>query len=659
MAASLVITIRADRSKVDTWSVAPTVLLSVCAAVSTMMVRAAFRSAIDIFWWSSVCSKRGVDMEELHAIWDIGYNPRSLAAPSSFKASLQPLLRSTASLVLLMAAVGPLLQRAITIGLDTESTAWTGSIPIRREPMWNLTTQGGLNGGFDWNAQPYEGTFAQVADELQQRQPIVLPRSSELCPDNSTCTTSVTVAGFRRSCTESSMPSANITSLKPARRLAIVNANDHYCPSTGSHADRVYEGDLYCTVLETRFQLEFMQIYPPNTDHADGSDPQYDNPEDLGLDQRLPPTVLGYRSYIRRDIDTDTISVRDCNFATAFVTLPIQVTSRNVVTLLSSHTGPQNGSIDPSNLREDRHTIELIPSPFLWSPNSAILDGVGQLMTDLYGGATFLDTNEGTQLIQGIGARQFINQSSIMTRTNFNNTRGGALRGTDLAYNDPLDAFTDTLEEISLRYAVKSLATDQESRDKLENYIHPPNMPTDEFRSDNRSAAAESMKTTISSQQNVTVDQSTIVAIYKVNYVYTVIAVGCVYLEVLLTLALLRSWKRLGREFSMSPLEIAKAFNAPILEHVNSNSTGVQISRDLPRMVVRYGESNEAPAIRRGTIRRKPVAKTKSTGIDGGETANLTVNSDIATGSRETRKLLIGPLDQVSTPVKCRKTSYD
>ena len=359
MAASLVITIKANQSKVDTWSVAPTVLLSVCAAISTMMVRAAFGSAADIFWWSSVCSKRGVDMEELHAIWDIAYNPRSLATPSSIKASLQPLLRSTASLVLLMAAVGPLLQRAITIDLDTESPAWVGPISIRREPMWNLTTHGGLNGGFDWNAQPYEGTFAQVAEELQQRQPIVLPESGDLCPSNSTCTTSVIVAGFRRTCNESSMPPASISSLKPARRISIANADDLYCPSTGSHADSVGEGSLYCTALETRFQLEFLQIYPPNVDQVDTSDPQYDNPEDMGLDRYLPPTVLGYRSYIRADMDTDAISVRSCNFATAFVSLPIQITNRNVVTLLSSRIDRRDGSLDHSSLQGGRHTIEL------------------------------------------------------------------------------------------------------------------------------------------------------------------------------------------------------------------------------------------------------------------------------------------------------------
>ncbi|GAB7330995.1 hypothetical protein MBLNU13_g02500t1 [Cladosporium sp. NU13] len=155
--------------------------------------------------------------------------------------------------------------------------------------------------------------------------------------------------------------------------MAIVNAEDHYCSSTGSHADSVNEGDLYCTVLEARFQLELLQIYPPNADQADAVDPQYDSPEDLALDQ-----------------DTDTISVRDCNFATAFVSLPIQITNRNVVTLLSLHIDHQNGSLDPSSRQGDRQTIESIPSPFLWSPNSAILDDVGQLMTDLYGGVIFL-----------------------------------------------------------------------------------------------------------------------------------------------------------------------------------------------------------------------------------------------------------------------------
>lgn len=108
----------------------------------------------------------------------------------------------------------------------------------------------------------------------------------------------------------------------------------------------------------------------------------------------------------------------------------------------------------------------------------------------------------------------------------------------------------------------------------------------------------------------------------------------------------------------MSPLEIAKAFNAPILQDVNSNSTGVQISRALPKVVVRYGEFNETPAPRRETIRRKPVAKIENTEFYGGETTNLNANPEPAAGGGEARKLLIETVDQVSTPVERHKTYY-
>ena len=657
MAISIFITIKANNSKVDTWYISPTVLLSICAAISTMMVRAAFGSATDIFWWSTVCSRRGVDVAKLHAIWDIAHNPTSLAAPSSLKTSPQPLLRSSASLVLLMAIVGPLLQRAMTVKIATEPTLRAGSLPIRRAPMWNLTTQGGDLGGFDWTIQPYEETYAQVAEELQQRRPIVLGQSWDACPANSTCTTNVTVAGFRRTCSESSISSVNITSLKPARYLVLGRGEPHTCPTTGSDDNKTY-----CDLMDTRYQLEFLQIYPPNGARADNLDIQYDNPEDLGLDRNLPPAVLGYTSYTRQDINTDIISVMSCKFATAFVSLPIQITDRNIVTLLLSRIDRERvneGSTGSSNLQYDTHTIELIPSPFLWSPNSALLDGIRQTMTDLYGGFTLLDTNEGTQVIQGLGPRQFINQSSMAART------GDPLsidsRGIDMAYLDPLDAFTDTLEEISLRYAVKSLPTDQGSREKLEKYIHQPDLQA--FRADNRTEALKSMRTRISYQQDVTFEQSTIVAIYKVNYVYTLIAVGCVYLEIFLIVALLQSWKRLGRDFSMSPLEIAKAFNAPLLSDVNSNSTGAQISRAMRKVVVRYGESSEASATHHvrsqdPTHRLKQVANVESTEIDADETANLNASDHGAGESQETRKLLIDTLDHVRTPPAGRKTYY-
>lgn len=40
-------------------------------------------------------------------------------------------------------------------------------------------------------------------------------------------------------------------------------------------------------------------------------------------------------------------------------------------------------------------------------------------------------------------------------------------------------------------------------------------------------------------------------------------------------------WWRLGRQVSMSPLEIARAFNAPILQDADPNATGDDLKREL------------------------------------------------------------------------------
>ena len=110
--------------------------------------------------------------------------------------------------------------------------------------------------------------------------------------------------------------------------------------------------------------------------------------------------------------------------------------------------------------------------------------------------------------------------------------------GIDVAYVDPIDVVTNTLDEISLRYAVKSLPLDQASRDALENYMYPSG-PT--AAQDNRRPALTSMETAIQPAQDAEIRISSTVALYKVNYVYTIVAVGCVSVANILIFALLRS----------------------------------------------------------------------------------------------------------------------
>lgn len=61
-------------------------------------------------------------------------------------------------------------------------------------------------------------------------------------------------------------------------------------------------------------------------------------------------------------------------------------------------------------------------------------------------------------------------------------------------------------------------------------------------------------------------------------------------LAVLAVLLTFKGWWKLGRDVSMSPLEIAKAFDAPLLRNVESNATCGQIGKQAEGNEVSYGD---------------------------------------------------------------------
>lgn len=77
--------------------------------------------------------------------------------------------------------------------------------------------------------------------------------------------------------------------------------------------------------------------------------------------------------------------------------------------------------------------------------------------------------------------------------------------------------------------------------------------------------------------------------LYNTNFVYVFCAIAVSLLGVVAIAPLYRGWWELGRAVSLNPLEIAKAFDAPILERVNWNATKQQISDQAVIKRVRYG----------------------------------------------------------------------
>src|SRR5947209_20624135 len=101
-----------------------------------------------------------------------------------------------------------------------------------------------------------------------------------------------------------------------------------------------------------------------------------------------------------------------------------------------------------------------------------------------------------------------------------------------------------------------------------------------------RTAVAAANSSTI---QYVQAHQTSTRPIFESHYVYlavativTGIAIACVSLT-------FHGYWRLGREFSMSPLEIVTAFNAPMLKRAESNTDAKTLLNEVGGRPVKYG----------------------------------------------------------------------
>ncbi|RSL51505.1 hypothetical protein CEP54_011367 [Fusarium duplospermum] len=585
MASAFLVLYLANDSPIDSWAIAPTVYLSIAATLSNSMLRAAFRSGSDRFWWSQLLSDSGVTLQELHNLWNLAYNPLSLITLDG--PSFQPIIRTSGLLVILAAINGPMMQRAVTVELTTRTESRTATLPVRQEPLWNLTTWLAGQTGYIWSGPPYQKEFSEVVIEMNQRQPMTL--SSAVCRSNSTCTTRVTVAGFTRSCSESTAPLHGIPSTDVAKYVLFPypdgrESNLYYCAQTGKFKwTNESSSYSYCNHLETYFQLDVGQLKPSETASGGNSDPR-------GLpwhNSSLPPGILNYTSYTRRNESSETITIQRCNFSTSFIELPLQISDGNVVTLLPNLI-PKSGA----------HGIESIPTASL-RDDDLFLKGITQAMMDKYRGFIIWDNNESSFFIQGSGPRQFIDQSTIKTE-GFPGDRG-RWQAT-FSMSDPLEDFTTTLHELSLRYALKSLPDDDPVRlAELDQYMElTPN-------TDIRAKALNFMQTRFSKTTNATIQESKTVAVYRAQYAYMIVAISVTSVAAILIMVLLRGWSQLGRTFSLAPLEIAKAFNAPLLDSVASNATGDRVANGRLKTLRVRGEA---------FARMKAAVDTRDEGLD-------------------------------------------
>jgi hypothetical protein len=109
----------ADGSPIDSWPLAPAVVLSILVTTSNDMLRYAFSEGSELYWWSKLLSRSGARLADLDTMWKLSHRTFSLFRFPARRAP-QYLLRLSAFLVKLLVITGPLLQRAVTIESSTQ-----------------------------------------------------------------------------------------------------------------------------------------------------------------------------------------------------------------------------------------------------------------------------------------------------------------------------------------------------------------------------------------------------------------------------------------------------------------------------------------------------------------------------------------------------------
>ncbi|GIZ49525.1 hypothetical protein CKM354_001255500 [Cercospora kikuchii] len=103
-----------------------------------------------------------------------------------------------------------------------------------------------------------------------------------------------------------------------------------------------------------------------------------------------------------------------------------------------------------------------------------------------------------------------------------------------------------------------------------------------------RTALSQGNATTMQNLQNPT--ELRTVTVYHSHYEYLAGAIALTFLAMALVMATFNGFWLLGRNVTMSPIETAKAFNAPLLAHEHPNAEVQELVKGAGAKPVRYGE---------------------------------------------------------------------
>jgi hypothetical protein len=512
-----------DDKLLDHWTirgvtVQPTVLLSVLATVSKACLGYAFATGITISWWRSAVV--GTSLHQLHVSHQQSNNLQGLFGK-------RPKLNSVAVAsvaTLLLMAEGPLLQRALHVVTRTRQVDIELTVPISSSPLMTGRTSFFLDGFSTSTPQLYTPSFAQIVQQYNARQDIVLPEFG--C--QGTCVTDIVAAGWDIECSTNASDYRLMSEIEYASYLG----NQSW---TGTPAEQI----MFATKVTRTFVEQSKVFAPAGFSNTSGNN-------QIGFDTMYKATA-GIRGTIMR---------RSCTLSEATTHYRVEIKGRTV-TLLSLPQMP---------VRTLQKTQRLMENPeSLFGDLSSTFGGLWLALRSQY--------EVSATISFGVLETNSTNVSLYMREGNTT-----SIAAYDVYWADPIDDMISMLQELTFRTTVSP----KELTDFITGETRDPSGPDTSVISPNLTAT------------NRTVEQQAVVSmtfdetVYAVRYSWLIGAIVLIVLACLAILPTYRGWWLLGRPVSVSPLEIAKAFDAPLLRGVDANGTSKELARAIGDVRVRY-----------------------------------------------------------------------
>ena len=532
---------KSDGQEVGKWIISPSVLLAIISASANMSLQHARNQGAVTAWWRK--SLRGGRLRDLSVYWSSNDSIfAALTAGQDF--NLVALATLVASLVVLD---GPLLQRASTVATKSVTVDVIVTAPIAQQLPYGYTAFGSISGPspqFVMNQ-----TFAEVVNNYNIRAPITT--SFHGCHGN--CSGVIKAAGLAMNCSLDSIPWDN---------------------SIGT------DNFLNNITLPNVFNSNFTWLAANLTN---GSNPWPGYPLiDFELAYavgRTPPATLG--SVLQGGEDNSplhgickgTVMRKHCSLLSATLEYPISM-SNNTVSLLGNSSNFKVVGIQPVG---PSWTYASSGQPDENPMTFSTLGGVAMAAQNMFR-STAVQDYYGDIALEGNPANQYASYGE--GNASFTQTQDAC----SMNWRDPTDDMVNALNEIMFRTALTASNVSTYSI---------MNVSINQFQTSFYEAIPIQVprkETGKPSPQMVTMKQTSAVTVFESHYEFLGAALSIMILGILVVIPTLHGFWELGRQPSLNPLEIAKAFNAEMLRGDGSNTTAAHLTRALGDRRVQYGE---------------------------------------------------------------------